>query len=164
MDWNALATSAVLTLVALHPEPKTTPYLYSWHVTEIVDGDTFKVSAPWLPYPLPKDIGVRIKGIDTPEKLPRAQCAREVSLAKAAEDFSRAEFLKAKEVLVEVAGEDKYFRLLGDLWLDGEPLSTKLLKQGLAVEYDGGTKTNPWCPKEKTEKPSQSWSTDVYIR
>lgn len=155
---TAVAATAALALVALHPGPPDTPWLYSWHVTEITDGDTFKVSAPWLPYPLPKTIGVRIKGIDTPEKLPRAKCAREASLAQAAEDFARQEFLSAKEVMVEVAGEDKYFRLLGDLWLDGEPLSHKLLKKGFAVAYDGGTKVNHWCSETKSEG---GWVTHV---
>lgn len=149
-----LAATAATTLVGVQPTPPDLPWLYAWRVTQIVDGDTFKVSAPWLPSPVggpKKEIAVRVQGIDTPEKAPRAKCAREASLAQAATDYSRREFLAAKEVLVEVAGEDKYFRLLGDLWLDGVPLSYKLLQAGLAAEYDGGEKVNYWCQKAETE-------------
>lgn len=39
---------------------------------------------------------------------------------------------------------DKYFRLLGDVYVDDKNLGASLVKAGLAVPYEGGTKKN-WC-------------------
>jgi endonuclease YncB( thermonuclease family) len=35
-------------------------------------------------------------------------------------------------------------RVLGDVIIDGEPLSKKLIASGYAIPYDGGTKKS-WC-------------------
>jgi len=40
---------------------------------------------------------------------------------------------------------DKYFRVLTELVADGEELRDLSLKHGLAVPYNGGTKTKDWC-------------------
>jgi len=43
----------------------------------------------------------------------------------------------------EVRG--KYFRIVGRLKADGVDISELLLQEGLAVAYDGDTKTKDWC-------------------
>ncbi len=39
----------------------------------------------------------------------------------------------------------KYFRLVAQIEADGVNVSQRLLERGLAVPYDGGTKTHKWC-------------------
>ena len=39
----------------------------------------------------------------------------------------------------------KYFRLVASVRIDGIDLSNLLLREGFAVEYDGGTKTKDGC-------------------
>ncbi len=39
----------------------------------------------------------------------------------------------------------KYFRIVGRLIADGVDISELLLQEGLAVTYDGDTKTKDWC-------------------
>jgi micrococcal nuclease len=38
----------------------------------------------------------------------------------------------------------KYFRLVADVYYDGKKLADILIKNKLAVEYDGGTKAKDW--------------------
>ena len=38
----------------------------------------------------------------------------------------------------------KYFRIVADVYYDGKSLADVLLKNNLAVRYDGETKTKDW--------------------
>ena len=40
---------------------------------------------------------------------------------------------------------DKYFRILAGIRADGRDVGRMLIEAGLAVQYDGGTKTANWC-------------------
>ena len=40
---------------------------------------------------------------------------------------------------------DKYFRINARVIADGQDLSEMLVVKGLAIPYDGGTKTKDWC-------------------
>jgi len=48
----------------------STPY----EITRVIDGDTVEIAVDFLPSPLPPKLSIRVMGIDTPEKAPRAQC------------------------------------------------------------------------------------------
>ena len=37
---------------------------YDWKVTKIVDGDTVKFEAPWVPDPIKKEMSIRVYGVD----------------------------------------------------------------------------------------------------
>ena len=39
----------------------------------------------------------------------------------------------------------KYFRIVADVYADGENIADILIESGMAVRYDGGTKTKDWC-------------------
>ena len=39
----------------------------------------------------------------------------------------------------------KYFRIVADVYADGENLAEALIDTGIAVRYDGGKKNNSWC-------------------
>ena len=117
------------------------------------DGDTFYVEIPDLKkYDRGRKLGifwdeiaVRINGIDTPE-IRGPACENEKKLAKEAKDVVDKALRNADKIRLRNLQKDKYFRLLADVWVDGKPLSDLLYRKKLARPYDGGTKTNPWCP------------------
>lgn len=121
-------------------------------VINVHDGDTLTVNLPDVPAVLGQHLGVRVRGIDTPEL--HSQCP---TLAQQQTEEFLAQTAKAKtEQLVRQAtvielrdlGRDKYFRLLASVWLDGVDLSQQLIQLGLADPYNGGTKRG-WCSRPK---------------
>jgi micrococcal nuclease len=52
---------------------------------------------------------------------------------------------EAKQIELVDMRRDKYFRILAGIRADGQDLAQMLIKAGLAVPYDGGTKTAKWC-------------------
>lgn len=82
---------------------------------------------------------VRIIGIDTPEI--KSKNANEKKAAVVARDFLRSQILD-KIIMVECLDFDKYGRLLGELFIDGNetPMSKQMIEKGYAKAYDGGTK------------------------
>ncbi len=121
------------------------------------DGDTCMMSLPGI-HPLFGDhIPVRLAGIDTPEM--KGQCEREKNLARKARDLVRSALSQAGTIHLRKASRDKYFRLDARVLADEQDLSEILVRQGLAVPYDGGTKTKNWCvsgpdSSEATAPPS----------
>ncbi|MEX5283819.1 MAG: thermonuclease family protein [Nitrospiraceae bacterium] len=88
-------------------------------------------------------IPVRLAGIDTPEM--KGHCEREKQLARQARDLVRSALSGAGAIHLRKASRDKYFRIDARVMADGQDLSDVLMMQGLAVPYDGGTKTKDWC-------------------
>ena len=111
-------------------------------IINVYDGDTFRVDINELSDIVGKNIAIRINGIDTPEI--KGRCSKENKLAIRARDFTRT-FLK-KDSIIKLSNlkRDKYFRLLADVYVDGESLGLALLKNGLAVKYSGKRKSS-WC-------------------
>ncbi len=104
--------------------------LQGYKVTEVVDGDTIKVSVNGSIETL------RIIGLDTPETLdPRkpVQC-----FGKEASNKAKS-FLNGKTVILEAdstQGErDKYGRLLRYVFLDGVDYGKMMISEGYAHEY-----------------------------
>lgn len=122
---------------------KSNPYDYP--ITRVIDGDTVEFEANFLPGALKQKMYLRIDGVDTPEKGPRAQCIEENMKSLKAKLFTEQEIMNATEIKVFIKGWDKYGgRVLGDVILDGQSLSERLIKSGYAVPYNGGTKQS-WC-------------------
>lgn len=115
-----------------------------YEISRVIDGDTVEISAPFLPKPLKPFISLRISGIDTPEKGFRSKCLKEAVKAELATEFTKNLVQNAKTKLVILEKEDKYFRILGDVVLDGISLRESLLKAGFAVPYYGEKKPD-WC-------------------
>lgn len=112
-------------------------------IVSVYDGDTFFITDPTCNPVLCERIGVRLFGIDTPEK--RTRCAAEKSLA-----------MDARKVLVELINngsyielhnttKEKYGRVMGDLYIDGKNVADILVAKGLAVRYFGDKKQTDWC-------------------
>jgi endonuclease YncB( thermonuclease family) len=118
-----------------------TPY----EITRVIDGDTVEIAVDFLPDPLPPKLSIRVMGIDTPEKAPRAQCDAEAALAKKASAFTKNAVASALEVDIKILKWDKYGgRVLGDVYLDHQSLAGSLVSAGLARHYEGDAKLS-WC-------------------
>lgn len=118
-----------------------TPY----EITRVIDGDTVEIAVDFLPEPLPPKLSIRVMGIDTPEKAPRAQCDAEAELAKKASAFTKNAVANALEVDIKILKWDKYGgRALADVFLDNQSLAESLVSAGLARHYKGDAKQS-WC-------------------
>lgn len=116
-----------------------------YKIQRVIDGDTVEIAVGFLPDPLPPKLSIRVLGVDTPEKAPRAQCEAEAKKAAEASAFTKAKVALAQSVEIEIKSWDKYGgRVLGHVLLDGHSLSEMLIEAGLARPYKGEAKTS-WC-------------------
>ena len=119
--------------------------VYDWKITRVKDGDTVEFEAKWLPAPLKPVLSLRVLGVDTPEKAPRAKCEKEARGGQAATDFTKKKVTEAKKIQIEIKDWDKFGgRVLGDVVLDGQSLSKMLIDNNLARPYHGEAKKS-WC-------------------
>jgi len=112
-------------------------------VISIYDGDTFKATiADWHPL-IGERISIRVNGVDTPEM--RGKCDQEKVLARKAKQHTVAMLRAGKLIALENMQRGKYFRIVADVYVDGESLSESLIRSGLGVTYHGKTKAKNWC-------------------
>ena len=129
--------------------PPSRKSCYNFRVTKIkkvLDGDTIDVIID-LGFDLAKTERVRIAGVDTPEK--RTRDLEEKALGLDATNWLKGkleETIKGdEELLIRTelkGGVGKYGRLLGWLYVgeDDISLNEKMITEGYAWAYDGGTK------------------------
>ena len=130
-------------------QPPSRKSCYNFRVTEIVkvvDGDTIDVIID-LGFDLYKKERVRVAGVDTPEKRTRNLEEKELGIDATnslTEQLDSA--IDGEDDLVirtEIdGGFGKYGRLLGWLYIgeDTESINERMIREGYAWEYDGGTK------------------------
>ena len=115
-------------------------------INRVVDGDTIDVTID-LGFDLYKKERVRVAGIDTPEK--RTRDLEEKALGIDATNWLKEKLdgaIKGDDDLIIrtelVGGMGKYGRLLGWLYVGTDELSLneKMIDEGYAWCYDGGTK------------------------
>jgi len=110
----------------------------SGHVIKVYDGDTITIASK-MPYensPLFR-FNVRLNGIDTPEI--KSKNENEKILAKKARD-SLSQLIMNKNVTLKNVKNEKYGRILSDVYLDDLHVNKWMIDQQFAVEYDGKTK------------------------
>ena len=112
-------------------------------IISVYDGDTFRANIPNYPPIVGENIGIRINGIDTPEI--QGKCAKEISLAKDAQRLAEKTLRSAKVIELRNLQRGKYFRVVADVYADGVNVGDELVKESLAVVYDGGKKVKDWC-------------------
>ncbi len=105
-------------------------------VVSVYDGDTFNVNIEGYPPIVGEDMSVRIAGIDTPEIRGTTGYTKEA--AEKARLFTRHRLRRAKIIKLKNIRRGKYFRILADVYVDGENLGKELIRVGLAKRYDGG--------------------------
>ena len=115
-------------------------------IDKVLDGDTIDVTID-LGFDLYKKERVRVAGVDTPEKRTRDLEEKALGLdatywlkKKLEDTISGEDELTIRTELV--GGMGKYGRLLGWLYVgdDDVSLNEKMITEGYAWEYDGGTK------------------------
>ena len=111
-------------------------------VISIYDGDTLRVNIDSFPDIVGKNIRIRIKGIDAPEI--KGKCQKEIDLAIMARDYLRNAINQSSQIELRNIERGKYFRIVGELYIDGENISKSLIKEKLAYIYHGGKKRS-WC-------------------
>ena len=132
----------LLTATSSHSEQSFGDYEGAIYVRNY-DGDTITFNLPNLHPIIGKKIAIRVNGIDTPEI--RGKCDKEKYDAKQAQGMVE-EFLKdAERIDLKNMGRGKYFRIVADVYADGENLAEALIDSGMAVKYDGGKKNARWC-------------------
>ena len=134
-------------MVAMTPPSRKSCYNFRViKINRVVDGDTIDVTID-LGFDLFKKERVRVAGVDTPEK--RTRDLEEKALGIDATNWVKKHLDSAiageEDLIIRtelVGGMGKYGRLLGWLYIgdDEVSLNEKMIEEGYAWAYDGGTK------------------------
>jgi len=110
-------------------------------VIKVYDGDTITIASvlPNTTEPIYR-FSIRLNGIDTPEI--RGKTQEEKELAIQVRD-ALTEKIYGKMVELRNVGNEKYGRVLAEIYLDGENINQWLVDENFAVAYDGGKKHRP---------------------
>ncbi len=111
-------------------------------IVAVYDGDTFRVNIANWPAIIGTNTSIRVKGVDTPEI--RTHCQKEKTLAYQAKEFTQNTLLNANRIELRHIERGKYFRILAEVYVDGENLAELLINQDLGVSYEG-KKRQDWC-------------------
>ena len=116
-------------------------FVYNATLDRSVDGDTFDcILDLGIDVKLHKQ-RVRLAGIDTPESRTRDLAEKKLGLAAK----ERLKELCVGNIKIKSLGKGKYGRILGIPYTeDGREICDVLIKEGHAVEYDGGKKKKVW--------------------
>lgn len=113
-------------------------FFYRAHVIDVYDGDTLTVNIDLGFNMSLRGLKVRLHGIDTAEMKSKDPALKQKAVE--ARDWLRSQCLN-NDVYLESFGLDKYGRWLGRIHTKaGVCCNEELVKLGLALEYDGGTK------------------------
>lgn len=138
-----------LTLTVLCSCGNTETYygnLYDVKYVTNYDGDTVTFNIPYLHSIVGDHINVRVAGVDTPEI--KGRCLKEKVLAKQAQKEVQKILTHAHKISLNNIKRGKYFRIIANVIVDGQDLSTILLNKHMAVPYDGGHKSFDWCTNQ----------------
>jgi len=119
------------------------PYIYRIRsIAKVVDGDTIDADID-LGFDISLSKRIRLAGIDTPES--RTKDEYEKKLGLESKEWLKKHLEGAKDILIKTELPDsteKYGRIIGHLYInDGEvSVNNKMIDEGYAWEYDGGTK------------------------
>lgn len=122
----------------------------SKNVSRVYDGDTIYINLPGLPPVFGKDLGIRLRGVDTPEL--RSRCTtdvareREKELARLVRDIVRDKVDRADVIRIDNISRGSFFRVVAEVYLDGDSLNKWILTKGYAyIVVDGKMQPGYWC-------------------
>jgi len=104
------------------------------------DGDTITVNILKVHPLLGYHINIRIRGIDCPEI--RSHCLKEKQLAIKAKNIVHQICSTGNQLILKNVSRGKYFRIIADVYVGQINLKDILLKNHVAVLYDGRKKIN----------------------
>jgi len=111
-------------------------------VVDVYDGDTFKIDLPNMHPLFGDDISIRLFGVDTPEM--RGTTDEVKALAMQAQQVTEKALKGASKIEPRNPQRGKYFRIISEVWIDGESLAEMLKAEGLAKDYDGEGARPEW--------------------
>jgi len=110
-------------------------------VIKVYDGDTITIAAklPCTDGPIYR-FSVRLNGIDTPEIRGKSQAEKELAILArdALHDLIYGKIIELRNV-----ENEKYGRILAEVYIGEVNVNEWLISQNFAVEYDGGKKQRP---------------------
>ena len=119
-------------------------YTYKCTVTKIIDGDTIDVDIHLgFDVVLTKQ-RIRLMGIDTPES--RTRNLEEKARGLISKQYMIDKCPVGSKITLKSLDRGKFGRILGEIWeadIDSttvEPLNKRMITDGFAVEYYGGSK------------------------
>ena len=103
-------------------------------IERIIDGDTVDISID-LGFNLTTIQRIRLKGINAAET--RTKDLEEKAKGMAAKEWLEKELSKEGEWVIQTTKEDKYGRMLGTLYLVGDPVTVneRMLNEAIAVPF-----------------------------
>ena len=117
------------------------PYIYRVkQVLKVVDGDTIDADID-LGFDISLTKRVRLSSVDTPES--RTTDLKEKALGLEVKEWLKKNIDGKKNILIKTELPDsteKYGRILGRLYVDDVCLNDRMISEGYAWEYSGGTK------------------------
>jgi endonuclease YncB( thermonuclease family) len=128
------------TIISWEETVQFVPPINEGIVIKVHDGDTFTLAAK-LPYeksPLYR-FSVRLNGINCPELNSKNEDEKICAYIAKAELSS---YILGKKVVLKNIKNEKYGRVLADVYLDGYYLNNHMLEKRLAIPYDGKAKRN----------------------
>jgi micrococcal nuclease len=117
------------------------PPIKGGNVIKVYDGDTITIASkiPIENSPMYR-FSVRLNGVDTPEIKGSTEeeklCAKEIQKRI-------SELILHKDIQLKNMGNEKWGRILADVYMDNIHINKLLIDERLAVTYDGGTKNLP---------------------
>lgn len=111
-------------------------------VVDVYDGDTFKIDLRSMHPLFGDDISIRLFGVDTPEM--RGTTDEVKALAMQAQQVTEKALKGASKIELRNPQRGKYFRIISEVWIDGESLAEMLKAKGLAKDYDGEGARPEW--------------------
>ena len=113
-------------------------------VIKVYDGDTITIASK-LPFKKSSDIyrfSVRLNGIDTPEMKGKGITDDEKKAAQEAQKFV-SDLILNKYVTLKNIKNEKYCRILADVYINNTHLNELLVIERYALPYKGDTKVKP---------------------
>jgi endonuclease YncB( thermonuclease family) len=148
---NLIFSIALISLVLYAATPqKEYGSIYVDEILRVYDGDTFYCNINQWPKILGENIGIRINGIDTPEI--RGSSPEIKKYAYQAKAIILNALTRADEIVLKNIKRGKYFRVVADVYADGNDVTELLFAEGLAKRYDGGTK-DKWTIEDVNKIP-----------
>jgi micrococcal nuclease len=118
-------------------------------VVSFTDGDTITVTIEDWPPIIGERIPVRISGINAPER--RSRCdtqeekARERQLAADARIYLVERLRGAEAIELRQIERGSFYRIIAEVWADGENVGEEMLAEGYALPYEEGKAGRAWC-------------------
>lgn len=118
-------------------------------VAAVYDGDTFTATIREWPPVIGERIKIRISGINAPERRSRcdteAERERERELAAEARIYLVEHLRSAESIELRRIERGSFFRIIAEVWADGENVGQEMLEAGHALPYQEGQGGRSWC-------------------